>query len=419
VTHLDLDAAAPGEGAADGRVPVDLRGPADDPWQHLEVPDGWEPVAELARAVRTHVGALADRIVGCVEDEIPAYRTGPVPREDLAGSIHRNVEMILLGLAEGREPTSEEITVRRELGTRRALQGMPIDALLGAYHVGYRELWRSLVRAVPPGDERSATQLLSAATLVWSWVHQLTDAIAAAHAATVRSVEARAVGARQRFVELLVGGDLAGTEADRLARSLGFDPGGEFVVTVLRGATDDLDAVEVQRAVDGVPGRHAVAARGPELVTVSQGAEDAAAAVVAACRSSFTGSAIATGAAREGLHGARDSLSDAELTLAVTEPGGTATFEDAWLWATLTGAGDRLRPLLASGAAVAASHPHLAEAVTAFAEAGFSVSEAARRLSLHANTVAYRLDRWTELTGWDPRRFPGLLRSVAALRLRD
>jgi hypothetical protein len=295
---------------------------------------------------------------------------------------------------------------------------MPIDAVLGAYHVGYRELWRSLVRAVPPGDERSATQLLSAATLVWSWVHQLTDAIAAAHAATVRSVEARAVGARQRFVELLVGGDLAGTEADRLARSLGFDPGGAFVVTVLRGATDDLDAVGVQRAVDGVAGRHAVAARGPELVTVSQGAEDPA-AVVEACRASFPGSAIATGAAREGLHGARDSLSDAELTLAVTEPGGTATFEDAWLWATLTGAADRLRPLLASGAEVASSHPHLAEAVTAFAEAGFSVSEAARRLSLHANTVAYRLDRWTELTGWDPRRFPGLLRSVAALRLRD
>jgi hypothetical protein len=413
VTYPDFDPAPVG----DDVVPVDLRGPSGDPWQHLDVPAGWQPVADLAREVRQHIATLADRIVDCVGEEIPAYRTGPVPREDLAGSIHRNVEMILLGLAEGREPTSEEISVRRELGTRRAMQGMPIDALLGAYHVGYRELWRSLVRAVPPGDERSATQLLSAATLVWSWVHQLTDAIAAAHAATVRSVEARAVGARQRFVELLVGGDLAGSEADRLARSLGFAPGGPFVVTVLRGATDDLDAVELQRAVDALPGRHAVAARGAELVTVSQGGEDRD-AVVAASRAAFPGSSIASGAQRTALHGARDSLSDAELTLAVTDSGGTATFEEAWLWATLTGAADRLRPLLASGTEVAASHPHLAEAVTAFAESGFSVSEAARRLGLHANTVAYRLDRWTELTGWDPRRFPGLLRSVAALRLR-
>jgi hypothetical protein len=398
-------------------LPLDLRGPDEDPWRNLTVPRGWRAVADLAVEVHGRVDRLVGRVVDCIADEIPAYRLGPVPDEDLATSVRRNVEVILLGLAEQREPTRDEIAVRRELGSRRALQGVPVDALLGAYHVGYRELWLSLVRAVPPGDERSATQLLEAATLVWSWVHQFTDAIAAAHAATVRSVEARAVGARQRFVELLVGGDLDGEEVDGLARSLGFDPAGDFVVTVLRGVGADLDALELQREAAELGGRHAVAARGPALVVVSQGSAGTE-AVVEVCRRSFPAASVATGAERAGLRGARDSLSDAELTLAVTPHGGTATFEDVWLWATLTGAADRLRPLLAPGAEVAVSHPHLAEAVTAFADGGFSVSEAARRLSLHANTVAYRLDRWTELTGWDPRRFPGLVRSVAALRLR-
>jgi hypothetical protein len=413
VTQLET-----GEGdATAAELPLDLRGPAADPWLAVEVPRGWRAVADLAREVHEALPRLTSRIVDCVADEIPAYRLGPVPREDLAGSVERNVEMILLGLAERREPTTDEIAVRRELGTRRALQGMPVDALLGAYHVGYRELWQALVRAVPAGDERSATQLLTAATLVWSWVHQLTDAIAAAHAATVRSIEARAVGARQRFVELLVGGDLGGEEADRLARSLGFDPAGGFVVCVLRGATDDLDAVELQRALDDLPGRHAVAARGPLLVTVSQGSEDRA-AVLTTCREAFGDASLAVGAERAGLGGARDSLTDAELTLAVIDPATTGSFDESWLWATLMGAADRLRPLLAVGGEVADHHPHLAEAVDAFADAGFSVSAAARRLSLHANTVAYRLDRWTELTGWDPRRFPGLVRSVAALRLR-
>jgi hypothetical protein len=401
---------------ADAALPVDLRGPAHDPWAALDTPRGWRAVADLARQVHDELPHLTERIVECVAQEIPPYRVGPVPREDLAGSVERNVDMILLGLAEHREPTAEEIAIRRELGTRRALQGMPVDALIGAYHVGYRELWLALVRAVPAGDERSATQLLTAATLVWSWVHQLTGAIAAAHAATVRSIEARAVGARQRFVELLVAGDLGGDEASRLARSLGFDPIGPFVVTVLRAVTDDLDSVALQHAVDDLPGRHAVAARGPLLVTVSQGNEDPD-AIVAACRSVFGGASLAVGAERDGLRGARDSLTDAELTLAVTDGGAAGTFDEAWLWATLMGAADRLRPLLAAGAEVADRHPHLAEAVDAFAGAGFSVSEAARRLELHANTVAYRLDRWTELTGWDPRHFPGLVRSVAALRL--
>jgi hypothetical protein len=399
-------------------LPVDLRAPSGDPWQRLRVPSGWHAVSELAREAHATLPALAERIVECVAEEIPAYRARPVPREDLAGSVRRNVEMILLGLAERRDPTVEEIAVRRELGTRRALQGLPVDALLGAYHVGYRELWLALVRAVPPGDEHSATQLLTAATLVWSWVHQLTDAIAAAHAATVRSIEARAVGARQRFVELLMAGDLGGAEADRLARSLGFDPAAAFAVTVLRGATGELDAVDLQRAVDDLSGRHAVAARGPLLVTVSQAGHDRG-SVADACRDVFPDASLAVGAERRGLGGARDSLTDAELTLAVIEGGTTGTFEDAWLWATLRGAATRLRPLLAPGFEVAETHPHLAEAVEAFAGGGFSVSEAARRLSLHANTVSYRLDRWTELTGWDPRRFPGLVRSVAALRLRE
>jgi hypothetical protein len=415
---VDQDGSGAGRSVAAVTLPIDLRDPAADVWAAVAVPGGWQGVADLAREVHDSVPALTERIVACIDREIPAYRTGPVPREDLAGSVQRNVEMILLGLAERREPTTDEITVRRELGTRRALQGMPVDALLGAYHVGYRELWQELVRTVPKGDERRATQLLTAATLVWSWVHQLTDAIAAAHAATVRTLEARAVGARQRFVELLVGGDLGGDEADRLARSLGFEPTGAFLVTVLRGAADDLDAVELQRAVDGLPGRHAVAARGPLLVTVSQGGEDRE-AVAQACREAFRDASLAVGAERRGLGGARDSLTDADLTLAVIAPGTTGSFDQAWLWATLTGAAARLRPLLAVGIEVAERHPHLAEAVDAFAGAGFSVSGAARQLTLHANTVAYRLDRWTELTGWDPRGFPGLVRSVAALRLRS
>lgn len=86
-----------------------------------------------------------------------------------------------------------------------------------------------------------------------------------------------------------------------------------------------------------------------------------------------------------------------------------------WLWATLAGADERLQPVLASGRRVADDHPHLVAAVRAFAASGFSVSAAARRLGLHANSVSYRLDRWHELADWDPRTFTGLTRSVAAL----
>jgi hypothetical protein len=409
-------------------VPIDLRDPGEVPWAALEVPDGWVAVARLTEQVATDLDPLVERVVTAIGDEVAAYRSGTVPREDVEASVRRSLGAILVGLAEHRGPTRDELAIRRELGRRRALQGIGLDALIEAFHVGYRELWLSLVEAVPADDPDASLQLLTAATTVWQWVHAISDALSSAHAATVRSLEARAIASRQRFVELLVAGDLDGSEVVRLGAELGFDPAGRFAVTAVRGASDDLDAVELQRAVEEVPGRHVVVARGPLLVVVTQQAPTAGDArepetvapehlVAAMSRSLVPESGIGVGAARDGLHGARGSLQDAEEALAISQGATTTRFDDVWLWATLDRMGERIAPLVRPGVEVAASHPHLAEAVHAFAEAGFSLSEASRQLELHANTVAYRLDRWAELTGWDPKTFSGLVRSVASLRL--
>jgi hypothetical protein len=393
-------------------VPGDLRAAATPDPSAWQVPAGWEPVADIARRVLVDIDPLVERITDAVFEEITPYRADLVPRDDLRGSVRRNLEALIAGLAERRPPTARERDVRRELGTRRALQGVAVDAVIKAYHVGYRELWQALVGALPPGDEDATTKLLSAATIVWQWVHEVTDAIAAAHVATTRTLEARAIGARQRFVELLVGGDLGGPEARRLVRALDLDPAGGFQVLVISSA-DELDAVDLQHALETLPGRHAVASRGAVVIVVVQDGDIEQ--VATSIRRATPDGSIAIGAARPGLPGARASLEDAEQTAAITGPGQVARFEDAWLWATLAGADDRLSGLLAPGRAVGAEHPHLVDAVQAFAAAGFSVSAAARSLALHANTVSYRLDRWHDLTGWDPRTFAGLTRSVAAL----
>ena len=427
--ELGADEVAPGDLRADG-LPPDLQARQESTWADLDIPAGWESVAAMAKEVHNNLDPLVTLITDAIAVEIEAYRDELVPRPDLRGSVRRNLEALLVGLAERRPPTREQVTVRRELGSRRAMQGLPVDALIKAFHIGYREVWARLVAALPPGDDEATTNLLRGATTVWQWVHEVTDALAAAHAATTRSLEARAVGARQRFVELLVAGDLGGKEARRLARSLGLAPGGRFTVAVVRGATDELDAVELQRRLDEAPGQHAVAVRATLVIVVSQhvagdaeGGEgpdhdDAVGtprAVAAICREVFPAAAIAVGATRDGLDGARNSLEDAEQSLAMATEDQVVEFEQVWLWATLFGAAERLEPLLAPGREVAEGHPHLAEAVRAFADAGFSVSEASRQLGLHANTVSYRLDRWHELTSWNPRSFAGLTRSIAAL----
>jgi hypothetical protein len=396
---------------------LDLERPVGDPWDEVEVPDGWREVARIARSVAADLDVLADHIVRCVQREVEVYVPGPVPVEDLRASVTRTSEMFLIGVAEHRGPTDEEIAIRRDLGVRRALQGLPIDAVVRAYHVGYREIWLALVRAVGDDDHRTSAHLLEAATTVWGWIHTVTDAVTTAHALTTRQLEARVIGARQRLVELLAAGESDGLEATTLARSLGFDPDGSFTVTVLRGAADDRDAVELQRLVAPLDGTVAVVARGPLVVIVSQDHDPTE--LTATVREVVPLATVAVGSERAGLRGAAESLVDAQHALGVTPDGGTETFDATWLWATLGASEERLRAVLAPGMAVAAKHPHLAEAVQAVGAAhNFSVSEAARNLEVHANTVGYRLDRWAELTGWDPRTFPGLARSLAALRAR-
>ena len=398
-------------------TPLDLRHPGHVRWEELAVPPGWEPIATLAREIAGRMDTLVPHVASRVEEEVDGYTHGVVPRADLEASARSNMVAMLVGLAERRDPTDEELGILRRLGARRAEQRLPIDAVIAGFHVGFRELWGSLVEHVPPDEPETASQLLTAATTVWRWVLEVTDAIASTYAVTVRALDARVVGARQRFVELLVSGDLDSAEAATLGATLGFDPVDAFRATVIRGATDELHAIELQRELELLTGRYAVAARGLLVVVISQGA--AVDEVVATCRRLEPDAALATGRDRRGLRGARASLMDAEQTLRVTAEREHTTFDDAWLWATLAEASDRLADLLAPGVEAAIDHPHLAETVQAFADGGFSVTEAARRLQLHANTVSYRLERWQDLTGWDPRRFEGLVRSLAAIDATD
>jgi sugar diacid utilization regulator len=150
------------------------------------------------------------------------------------------------------------------------------------------------------------------------------------------------------------------------------------------------------------------------LLIVGQGmtAEEAGAAIEAILGSVPAG----IGMERRGLEGARVSLGDAERALAVSRlRGERCCYHDCWLAATLLPAKDRLNELLAPGHRAIERHPDLAQTVAAFAECGLSQSSAARQLGIHCNTAGYRLSRWAEVTGWDPRSGAGLMLSLAAL----
>lgn len=383
-----------------------------DRWDRLQVPPGWGPVAEMCRAIRADLTARVGDTVDAIRGEVALYRLSSVPREDLERSVERNLEMLLLGIAERRGPTPDEIEVRSALGNRRAHQGFPVEALLQAYHVGYRDLWRRFLKYA--ADHDVSDLLLDAATTMWEWTHRVTDAIGRAHADTSRLLAVRAASSRHRFLELLLAGDTDSDEVTTLCRSLGFDARAPFRAAVVCGV-DGTVVSRLEAELTLLRGVHQAIPHGPRVVILSQSpdTDELEWAITHLAPDATTG----VGFLRDGLAGARLSVGDAERAADAAAVPGVHAFERSWIWGVLTREQERLEGFLTAGRTVAAANPPLAETVEAFAAAGFSVSAAAQRLHIHPNTATYRLARWHELTGWDPRTFEGLVRSLAALRL--
>jgi sugar diacid utilization regulator len=126
------------------------------------------------------------------------------------------------------------------------------------------------------------------------------------------------------------------------------------------------------------------------------------------------------GLVRRGLDGANLSIVDAERALRISQqrqqPG--VRFADAWLESTLLDSGQRLAPIFARVRGVGEENPELAATVRSFARNGFTLAGVAKEMMLHPNTVSYRLARWQELTGMNPKIFEDLQTSIVGLATR-
>ncbi|MFK0160381.1 PucR family transcriptional regulator [Streptomyces sp. NPDC090493] len=375
----------------------------------------WQPVVELCAAVTADLPVLVQGIVDVIRREVPEYAM--VPRKGHEAGVTEQYQGLLVGLADRRRPSREEYERARALGRRRASEGLPAQAMISAYHVGYREMWNVLLSRADGVGERLRADLVRVVGTVWIWVQESSSASAEAYQGAVRAEDAAERALMHRFLDALYAPSSGRGELNDLARALSFEPGGEFLAlcSPAREWTDDRLRALRQRLGRG-PGTLRCVNRGCSMTVLTQSAsgEDVHSALVALRPHAPVG----IGLRRAGLDGAAASLADAGEALALAvETGRTVWFERDWMPALLGLHGVRLAPVLRSGRDVAERHPDLAEAVRRFAESGFSLTTAGKRLHLHANTVKYRLDRWQQLTGWDVRTWEGLCNSKMALEL--
>lgn len=377
-------------------------------------PEVRQRLVRTCERVTANLPSLVEAVVATIRAEIPDYELVPVGEH--RRWVEEHVQLLLAGIANGHPPQPEQVRHARELGSLRARQGLAIELLLGAYHLTYRETWNAVLQRAATEDPELAGSLVHVVALLWQWVRIMTSAASDAYSEELRRSQARQANLRFRFLDALAD-DPGSDRAAALARTLGYRLDGPFQALCLPAEDWPDEQVErLQSRLAVQPGNPATVVRGADLLVLGQHTDEQP--VLETIRQVRGQLRVGVGLRRSGLSGAATSIGDAESALRrAVRRGGVVRFADDWLVLGLAAEAPRLEPLFAAAVDTAAADPHLAEAVRAFADSGLSVAGAARELHLHPNSVTYRLQRWWERTGWNPRTGDGLLASLVALRL--
>jgi hypothetical protein len=374
-------------------------------------------LAVLAPPLLDQLDEMTARMIGILERTEASYADqGPVVQAELFESTRSNLDRAvrtLMGLTD--DGGRAALDAAREVGRRRAAQGVPLETVLRAYRLGGQVTWEALRGAAradeAPGD---SDLLLEVAGSVW----HVNDVQCAALAEAYRVEERRLAGiddqARQQVLDGLLGGRggdpvFVRTAAELLALPLDGrlvcavappddegsstlpDPGARLLKRGVRSVWGWRSGAQVgvlalgARPVEEVLGWLGELATGP--VGVSAVVEGAA-SVAAAWRLADTAArTLPAGQAR--VVTIDERLPEALLS---SSPEITRRLVEQSLGRVLELPGDERGVLL--------------DTLAAFLAADGSPTRAADRLYCHRNTVMHRLRRIEQVTGRsvaDPR----------------
>jgi hypothetical protein len=352
------------------------------------------------RSLTDRLITLTDLTVTSIRSSEPVYRDSVPPNElQIAKSLRE-------GLVAVRRPPDERAETAawaNQVGGRRARRGVPVEAMLRAYHIGGQVLFGAFLKWA--ADENLSHERTVALTDdVW----RIVDLHCASATAGFRAVEEETVGSQAaesgRMLDALLNGDADRDAVQAAACACGLPEHGRYVVLVRRPSdwsAPPLTATELPAKVAGLRVRWRMHG-GRALGVIAIGA--ATAPMIAAAVAAVPGRHTGVGLAVEGLAELGRARRLAELAVrTVTAPGGVTCLEERLPAALLTARPDLanelcsrvLGPLLTLDGT---SRDMLFEALAAWLAADGSAQRAATALYCHRNTVLNRLRRLERMT---------------------
>lgn len=390
----------------------------------------------VAQWLSVSASDLTALVIARLVDELPVYRA--LPREEVHGEIseivHRNIELFATLVFERRAARESELAAQRHSAARRAEEGVPLDAVLHAYHVGIGMASKELFADAGP-DDIADVRIVTG--MILDFLRRLTIAVSAAYLEERQIMESQENSGRRSLMAALV----AGEDLDAVVGRTGLRLAPNYLALSLAiGENADERGLGVsgtvagrrklrrlQAELDRITGEPALtvidSGGGTALVPCSASPPDWEHLRAAVDRISRVlgvelrvGGVIATPAEvpaaveqtaeivrlveRSGRAPGLYRLADVLLDYQLSRPS-PARRELARLLAPLSG------------------KPELMQTLEAYVAGGLNRRATATALAVHANTVDYRMRRVFELTGLnpaDPADLPRIGAALVALR---
>ena len=398
-----------------------LAGMCKNPRVDMDDPAVAELIADVAAAVSRRTAAVSEDVYGVILREIPELRDDKPVLALLASSVHSNVGTCLqimqhqIDLSAVRAPVAAV-----EYARRRAQRGTLLTALLRAYRLGHTcfsdWLFRELAR------QADDAQMITAATLgmskiVAGYVDQTSEEIVAAYTQERENwLRNRSATRAARIRDLLSGQriNVSATEAALGYRLRQYHVG---LVCWTGDATAGVDDItRLEHAISNVAGKAACSGdpvflprdESSAWAWLPLGIHDTFDAAGASAVGSDHDIHFAFGDAAKGVAGFRLTHQQAIAAQAVALAAGSpppraVTFSEVAPVAMMLGSSDLLRAWVLSTLADLATddehHARLRDTLLVFLQMGGSYKATAERLTVHKNTVQYRLRRAEESLG--------------------
>lgn len=371
--------------------------------------DAATAVQRLADGLLEHIDRLCLEQCRLIRDEVGVYKPGGlVGEDDLFAEGRAHLEFALQTMGSG----TPDLEPARQLGRKRAHQGVPLDEVMSAYRVGTRFWWEEFSRRVEEaGLPRQS--LLIAGSQIWLRQTEYSDAMAAAYRQVVTDQLIQQQHARSALVAGLLEGSLpSGVSPWDAARMLNLPDTGHLVVVAIGGDALATGMTTIEAALDAVGFPSAWRREADAQVGLVSLSANSRLTRLRNVLQDNTGHSIGVSPLYKGIPPFGEGLKYARAALQAATPTDRIVVFDHNPYAVAAVSDPQTMKRYAAtvlqnvNELPDADRAALLDTFRQWIACGGAFAETAEVLCCHSNTVRYRLRRLKELTGRDVAR-PG------------